>query len=493
MRTGSGRALDRTAAPQGRVLGEHVARILVVDDHKNMRVTLALILRREGHEVLEADGAEAALGQLDEPLDLLLTDLKMEPMDGIELLRRVKQRDPNIEAIVMTAYGTIDSAVEAMRLGAADYVTKPFQEAELLLRVQRAIERRALVQNVSLLQSEFRERYGLEQLVGRSQAIRDVVSRILRAAPTDSTVLITGENGTGKELVAKAIHTNSRRAARAFVPVNCAAISEQILESELFGHVTGAFTGATTSRKGLMEEAHGGTFFFDEIAEMSPGLQAKLLRALQEQEIRRVGDNKPIPVDARIIAATNRELEEEIESGRFRRDLFYRLNVIPIHLPALRDRKADIPILCEHFLAKFNRKLGRAHRLSPAALAKLSAHHYPGNVRELENLVEQAVAMAESDLIEPEHLSIAASRSRPTSTQSAEAESQPAHPEHREARGGQDQSSLDDLLGATEKQAIEAALVRCGGALDQVARELRLSSTTLWRKMKRHGITRRGS
>ena len=464
-----------------------MARLLIVDDHKNMRLTLGLILRREGHEVLEADGGEEALALLDEPVDLILTDLKMEPMDGIEFLRRAKQRDPSVEVVVMTAFGTIHSAVEAMRLGAADYITKPFQEAELLLRVQKGLERRSLVQNVSLLQSEFRERYGLDKLVGRSAAIRDVVSRVLRAAPTDSTVLITGENGTGKELIAKAIHANSKRATRAFIPVNCAAISDQILESELFGHVKGAFTGAISARKGLMEEADGGTFFFDEIAEMSPGLQAKLLRALQEQEIRRVGDNKPVRVDVRIIAATNRELEEEIEAGRFRRDLFYRLNVIPIHLPALRDRRSDIPLLCEHFLGKFNRKMGRAQRLSHAAVDKLIAHDYPGNVRELENLIEQAVAMAEGDTIEGEHIFVAAGRPRPQAATAA----QPAAPTPSPVSTPPDGSSLDDVVAAAEKHAIEDALARSGGALDQVARELRLSSTTLWRKMKRHGITRR--
>jgi two-component system response regulator HydG len=446
-----------------------MARILVVDDHKNMRVTLALILRREGHDVGEAEGADQAMALLSEGFDLVVTDLRMEPVDGITLLRKVKQESPTTEVIVMTAFGTIDSAVQAMRLGAVDYVTKPFQEAELLVRIQKALEKRALVENVSLLQSEFRERYNLGAIVGNSQAVRDVLSRVLRAAPTDSTVLVTGENGTGKELVARAIHANSKRAEKPFIPVNCAAISENILESELFGHAKGSFTGAISTRKGLMEEADGGTFFFDEIAEMSPSLQAKLLRTIQEHEIRRVGDNRAIKVDVRIIAATNRNLEEEIERGRFRSDLFYRLNVIPIHLPALRERRQDIPLLAAHFLQKFNRKMGRSLRMSEAALARLVSHEYPGNVRELENLIEQTVALAEDEVIGPEHIFL------PTGRPS----SQPATPR-----------SLDELVALAERRAIEDSLERNHGSLESVARELKLSSTTLWRKMKRYGLSR---
>jgi two-component system response regulator HydG len=446
-----------------------MARILVVDDHKNMRVTLALILRREGHEVAEAEGADQALALLAEGFDLVITDLRMEPVDGIALLRKVKEQSPTTEVIVMTAFGTIDSAVQAMRLGAVDYVTKPFQEAELLVRIQKALEKRALVENVSLLQSEFRERYNLGAIVGNSQAVRDVLSRVLRAAPTDSTVLITGENGTGKELVARAIHANSRRAQKPFVPVNCAAINENILESELFGHAKGSFTGAISTRKGLMEEADGGTFFFDEIAEMSPSLQAKLLRTIQEHEIRRVGDNRTIQVDVRVIAATNRNLEEEIERGRFRSDLYYRLNVIPIHLPPLRDRRQDIPLLAAHFLQKFNRKMGRNLRMSEAALARLVSYDYPGNVRELENLIEQTVALAEEEVIGPEHIFL---------------------PTGRHAGQATAPRSLDELVALAERRAIEDSLSRNHGSLEAVARELKLSSTTLWRKMKRYGLSR---
>jgi two-component system response regulator HydG len=445
-----------------------MARILIVDDHKNMRVTLGLILRREGHDVAEAEDGEQAVTMLSEGVDLVLTDLKMKPQDGIEVLRRVKQTSPATEVIVMTAFGTIDSAVEAMRLGAADYITKPFQETELLVRIAKALEKRQLVQSVNLLQSEFRERYNLQSIVGNSQSIRDVLARVLRAAPTDSTVLITGENGTGKELVAKAIHVNSKRSDKPFVPVNCAAISEQLLESELFGHVKGSFTGAAGTRKGLMEEADGGTFFFDEVAEMSPSLQAKLLRTIQEHEIRRVGDNRAIQVDVRIIAATNRHLEEEIDRGRFRRDLYYRLNVIPIALPPLRERRQDIPILATHFLQKFNRKMGRSLRLTESSLARLIDHDYPGNVRELENLIEQAVALAESDVIGPEHIFLRLPR----------------------APGSMAPLTLDEVVAAAERRAIEDSLARHNGMLEAVTRELGLSPTTLWRKMKRHGLSR---
>jgi two-component system response regulator HydG len=448
-----------------------MARILVVDDNKNMRLTLGLILRNGGYEVAEADGGESAVARLAEGFDLVVTDLRMEPIDGIEVLRRAKQVSPSTEVLVMTAFGTIDSAVEAMRLGACDYVAKPFQEQELLIRIQRAIEKRQLVENVALLQSEFRDRYNLSAIVGNSQAVRDVLARVLKAAPTDSTVLITGENGTGKELVAKAIHVNSKRAGKPFVPVNCAAISEHILESELFGHVKGAFTGAIAARKGLMEEADGGTFFFDEIAEMSPGLQAKLLRTIQEQEIRRVGDNRAIQVDVRIIAATNRNLEQEIEAGRFRRDLFYRLNVIPIHLPPLRERRQDIPLLAQHFLQKYNRKMDRTVELGKSALARLLEHDYPGNVRELENLIEQAVALCDGNVVEAQHLFAPGPRApSPAGT------SEPA--------------TLDEVVSSAEKKAILSALDRHQGALDEVSRELGLSATTLWRKMKRYGLSR---
>jgi two-component system response regulator HydG len=335
-----------------------MARILIVDDQRNMRATLALMLRGPGHDVEEAsDGDEGAERGSAGGFDVVLTDLRMGSRDGIDVLRAIKQAQPLTEVIVMTAYGTIESAVEAMRLGAFDYVQKPFSEEELLVKVGKAVEARRLVGQVALLASEFKERYKFENIVGRSLSVRDVLARVIRVAPTDAIVLITGESGTGKELVAKAIHANSRRADRPFVPVNCAAITETLLESELFGHAKGSFTGAVSARKGLFEEADGGTFFFDEIAETPMAFQAKLLRTIQEGEIRRVGENKAVKVDVRIIAATNQDLLKAIAEKRFRQDLYYRLNVARFQLPPLRERREDVPDLLQFFIDKFNSKM----------------------------------------------------------------------------------------------------------------------------------------
>src|SRR5688500_3392207 len=308
----------------------------------------------------------------------------------------------------MTAYCTIESAVEAMRIGAYDYIQKPFTEQELLLKVQKAVEQRRLAGEMSVMAAEFRERYRFDNIIGRSAGIRDVLARIVRIAPTDATVLITGESGTGKELVARAVHANSRRDKRPFITVNCAAITETLLESELFGHVRGAFTGAVSARKGLFEEANGGTFFFDEIAETPPSFQAKLLRAIQEGEIRRLGDNKPIHVDVRIVAATNQDLKVSIEEKRFRQDLYYRLNVARFILPALRDRREDVPQLVEHFIDKFARKMDKRVTIGEGVLDYLVNYDFPGNIRELENMIEQGVALAvngqvqRDDVIPPE-------------------------------------------------------------------------------------------
>jgi two-component system response regulator HydG len=377
-----------------------VEKILVVDDQRNMRTTLAIMLRGAGYEVDEADSGEkgAELGGSG-AYDLVITDLRMGGASGIEVLREVKKSYALTEVIVMTAYGTIESAVEAMRLGAHDYLQKPFTEHELLMKVDRALAKRRLAGQVQLLTGEFKERYKFENIIGRSEAVRAVLGRIVRVAPTDATVLITGESGTGKELVAKAIHANSNRADHPFVPVNCAAITETLLESELFGHAKGAFTGAVSARKGLFEEAQGGTFFFDEVAETSMAFQAKLLRLLESNEVRRVGENTPIKVDARIIAATNQELREAVAAKQFRDDLFYRLNVARFILPPLRERKEDIPLLVEFFLRKYNRKHSKNVRLAEGVLEALAQQQFPGNVRELENLVEQAVALAVGDQI----------------------------------------------------------------------------------------------
>jgi two-component system response regulator HydG len=444
-------------------------KILVVDDQRNMRTTLAMMLRGAGYEVDEAsDGSQGAdLGGRG-AYDVVLTDLRMGGFDGIGVLRAVKESHGTTEVIVMTAYGTIESAVEAMRLGAFDYIQKPFTEQELLVKVERANHNRRLASEVQLLASEFKERYKFENIAGRSQAIREVLGRIVKVAPTDATVLITGESGTGKELVAKAIHANSRRADRPFVPVNCAAISETLLESELFGHARGAFTGAVSARKGLFEEADGGTFFFDEIAETPLTFQAKLLRAIQENEIRRVGENKPIRVDVRIIAATNQELLSAVAEKRFRQDLYYRLNVARFVLPPLRERREDIPVLLAFFLEKYNRKMSTRARFGDGVVEAMAQHDFPGNIRELENMVEQAVALSGGGTITVDDVLPATLVPK------------------RANEGGR---TLADVVDAAERQAIEATLRDCDGSRERAAEMLGISATTLWRKMTRLSIT----
>jgi two-component system response regulator HydG len=369
--------------------------------------------------------------------------------------------------IVMTAYGTIENAVEAMRAGAFDYIQKPFTEQELIVKVSRALESRKLQGQVQLFAREFKEKYHLENIVGRSQAIRDVLTRVVKIAPTDATVLITGESGTGKELVARAVHVNSKRAQRPFVTVNCAAISETLLESELFGHARGAFTGAIAARKGLFEEADGGTFFFDEIAETTPAFQAKLLRAIQEGEIRHVGENKALKVDIRVVAATNVDLSTAVEERRFRQDLYYRLNVVRFRLPPLRERREDIPSLVEHFLEKHSRRMNTRARVGDGVMERLDAYDFPGNVRELENMVEQSVALCTGGVIRVDDIL-------------------PRGPKAAEARGGR---TLADIVDDAERAAVEAALRQSEGSRERAAEALDISPTTLWRKMNRLGIT----
>jgi two-component system response regulator HydG len=447
-----------------------MSKVLVVDDQRNMRTTLALMLRAAGYEVDEAsDGVQGAEFGARGAYDVVLTDLRMGSQDGIGVLKAVKDAESHSEVIVMTAYGTIESAVEAMRLGAFDYIQKPFTEEELLVKVQRAIEKRMLEGHVQLLTTEFRERYKFENIVGRSQAVRDVLGRIVKVAPTDATVLIQGESGTGKELVAKAIHANSRRSARPYVPVNCAAISETLLESELFGHARGSFTGAVSARKGLFEEADGGTFFFDEITETPLSFQAKLLRAIQENEVRRVGENKPVRIDIRIIAATNQDLLTAVNEKRFRQDLYYRLNVARFVLPPLRERREDVGILFGHFLEKYNKKMSLKARVAEGVVEALMGYDFPGNVRELENIVEQAVALSGGALITIDDV-------LPTSGTDI-------------PRGLASGRTLADVVDGAERQAIEVALRESDGSRERAADVLGISPTTLWRKMTRLGIS----
>jgi two-component system response regulator HydG len=320
---------------------------------------------------------------------------------------------------------------------------------------------------VQLFAREFKEKYHVENVIGRSQAIRDVLTRLIKFAPTDATVLITGESGTGKELIARAVHANSKREQKPFVTVNCAAISETLLESELFGHARGAFTGAIGARKGLFEEADGGTFFFDEIAETTPVFQAKLLRAIQEGEIRRIGENKPINVDIRVVAATNVDLQRAVEERRFRQDLYYRLNVARFQLPPLRDRREDIPLLVEHFMAKYSRKMNKRVRLADGVMERLVSYEYPGNVRELENFVEQSVALCMGGIVRVDDIL-------------------PRPPKTEEKRQGR---TLADIVDDAEREAVESALRACDGSRERAAEALDISPTTLWRKMTRLAIS----
>jgi len=448
-----------------------MAKVLIVDDQRNMRTSLALMLLGAGFEVEEAQSGEEACERAQSAVyDVVVTDLRMGAADGMDVLRAFKSAQPMTEVIVMTAFGTIESAVEAMRLGAFDYIQKPFTDQELIVKVRKAVDNRRLANEVALLAVEFKDRYGFENIIGHSRAVRELLGRIVRVAPTDAIVLITGESGTGKELVAKAIHANSKRADRSFVPINCAAVTETLLESELFGHAKGAFTGAVTARKGLFEEASGGTFFFDEIAETSPTFQAKLLRVLQDNEIRRVGENKTIRINARIIAATNQDLQKAVSEKRFRQDLFYRLNVARFHLQPLRERREDVPALIEHFIAKYNKKMGVRARVDESAVSALASYDFPGNVRELEHIIEQAVAIVQDGTIRRDDVMSA------TSDPSVV----PEAPHTR---------SLSMAVDQAEKQAIEAALSECLGNRERAAEMLGISATTLWRKITRLNIS----
>jgi two-component system response regulator PilR (NtrC family) len=383
------------------------ARILVVDDEPGIRVMLAAALKREGHVVQLATDGPSALALLDaEPVDLIVTDIRMPGMTGIELLDAAKRIDPNLSVIMMTAFGSKDTVLDALRLGATDYVEKGDKlKDELMLRIRKELSRKRLQQENVLLKRTLGSSHSFSSIIGRSDAMLAIFGLIERIAPTTSTVLIHGESGTGKELVARAIHFNSTRKDRPFVALNCGALPETLLDSELFGHVRGAFTGADTNKKGLIEVAETGTIFLDEISEMSPMVQVKLLRVLQERKFRRLGGTEEVEADIRIIAATNRDLSKMVAEGKFREDLFYRINVIPLKLPPLRDRRDDIPALAGHFVAKFAQQMDKAITgISGDAMRLLQRHCWPGNVRELENAMERAVALEATATILPESL-----------------------------------------------------------------------------------------
>jgi len=381
------------------------ARIFVVDDDTSSRELLSRILAGEGHRVTAlADGRDALerLTEDGEPPDLVVSDIRMGEVDGLQLTDALRARTADTPVILVTAFGNIDGAMDAIRRGAFDYISKPYDVDAIKVVVARALEQRRLALENRALRRDLHEKYRLENVVGRSEAMLHVYKTAARVAATDATVLIEGESGTGKELVARAIHASSPRAPRPFVAVDCGAIAEGVLESELFGHARGAFTGAQATRRGLFEEANQGTLFLDEIGDVGSNLQSRLLRALQEGTIRRVGTNEPIAVDVRVVAASNRDLAQAVKEGRFREDLFYRLAVVTIRIPPLRDRREDIPLLAEHFAAKHGRAEGAA--ISPAARDLLVAYDWPGNVRELENVVARALALNASGVIMPDDL-----------------------------------------------------------------------------------------
>jgi DNA-binding NtrC family response regulator len=449
------------------MMTEEWGAILVVDDDADMRELAYDMLKDRGHLVTTAGSGEEALKRLaEEDYAVVVTDLRMKGMQGNELLAEIKRRSPDVNVILMTAFGSVETAVDAMKHGASDYLTKPVKKDELIRVVERVIREAALRREVSRLRKEVRKEYSFHQILGKSKAIQAVFDLIRRVADSPTNVLITGESGTGKELVAKAIHYNSDRKDAPFVPVNCAAIPEQLLESELFGHMRGSFTDAKMDKRGLFEEAQKGTLFLDEISELPIMLQAKLLRAIQEREIRRVGATRPIPVDVRIIAATNLNLADEVKAKRFRDDLYYRLNVVEIRLPPLRERREDIPLLVDAFL----KKCGDARRkevkgVSEAALAMLMDYAWPGNVRELENVIERAVTLSRSEKIVPEDLPPAVQGSRG------------------------DRRVLDEAaertlsLAAMEKEYILKILDKMGGNKYQAAQALGIDRKTLYRKL----------
>ncbi|GAB4256149.1 sigma-54-dependent transcriptional regulator [Deferrisoma sp.] len=453
-----------------------MARVLVVDDDASLRRILEYNLAEEGYAVATAASGEEALEKLDRAaFDLVVTDIKMPGMDGMDLLRRIKAEAPETQVIVITAFGTIEMAVEAMKAGAAEYITKPFNRDELKLAVRKALRVRDLEAENVRLRQEVRRIEEADKIVGDSPAMQAVYRLIEKVADSDASVLITGESGTGKELAARAIHRLSRRADRPFVAVNCAAIPRELLESELFGHKKGAFTGAIRDKKGRFEEAAGGTIFLDEIGEMPLDLQPKILRALQEREITPVGSNEVIRVDARVLAATNRDLEAEVEEGRFREDLYYRIAVVPIHMPSLRERPEDIPLLVAHFLKKL--APGRPVRVEPEALEALSRYTWKGNVRELENTIERLLVLTEGDTIRLQDLP---EKIREPKTRENGGDGFTFHlpPEG---------VSLEDV----ERAVIEEALHRTGWNQTRAAKLLRIPRHILLYRMEKFGIPRR--
>jgi len=451
-----------------------VRRILVVDDEQSMREMLAIMLKKEGFEVVTAGSRASAAGVLGQaPVDLVITDVRLPDGDGIEILRHVKAASPETVVIVMTAYGSAESAVAALKLGAQDYILKPFDVDELKIVVRNALEGADLRAENLLLKRELGKQHGLEHVIGVSPAMTALFEMIRSIAPTTSTVLITGESGTGKELAARAIHSLSPRCSAPFVSVNCGALPDNLLESELFGHMKGAFTDAHQNRKGLFEAAHRGTLFLDEVGETSPSMQVKLLRALQERKIRRVGGTDEVDVDVRVISATNVPLEKLVAEKRFREDLFYRLQVIPIRTPPLRERSEDIELLAEHFRKRFAREMGKSvSRIAEETMGVLRRHDWPGNVRELENVIERAVALESTDAVLPQRLPDRLGMTSRLAAPVALAEG----------------FNLDEHLRSIEAQYLHRALDDSGGDRGAAARRLGVTPRSLRYLIQKHGL-----
>jgi len=445
-------------------------KILVVDDEPIARTNLAHVFSRRGARVTVASGGREAVAELEkDEFDLVITDLIMEGVDGLAVLERAKTLWPDTEVVVVTGYPTVETAVTAMRRGAYDYLAKPYGIEEARLLAQKALEKRRLRQEVKLLRERLRDKPDPLTIIGHCPAIERLKRTVAQVAPTDSTVLLLGETGTGKELVARTLHLLSARRDERFLAVNCGAFNEELLENELFGHEPGAFTGAVRLKKGLFESAPGGTLFLDELGETSPAMQVKLLRALQERVIRRVGGAKDIPVDVRIVAATNKDLRREVEAGHFRQDLYYRLNVIVLTLPPLSEREGDVALLSRFFLAKMAKKLGRdSLTMSPEVMDILAAYPFPGNVRELENIIERAAVMAEGEGIDVRHL--------------------PPDLRGEPVRVARPCANEPVTLEENERRHVAWVLGHCGGSRTKTATVLGIDRASLWRKMKKFGL-----
>ena len=448
-----------------------MAKILVADDELSMRQFLGILLKKEGHEVIcAADGEEALSRFQAAPCDLLISDIKMAKMDGLELLRRVKERNPNMSVVMITAYASPEDAIAAMKAGAYDYLTKPFKLEEIKAVIRNALEK-TTGQAVEASAGIF------NGIVGHSPRMLQIYNLIKQVGGTKTNVLISGESGTGKELVARAIHEMSPRVEKPFVTINCSAIPDSLMESELFGHVKGAFTGAVANKKGLFEIAHGGTVFLDEIGDLSSFIQVKLLRVIQEREFMRVGETETLSVDVRILAATNRDLEREIIQGRFREDLFFRLNVVHLHLPPLRERREDIPLLAQYFLEKYSREVGKDVRsISSYALDALMNYNFPGNVRELENIIERSVALESSNIILPESLVL--------SEYKKEGEKKGVPSLHLTPAG----LDLEKELSQLEKDLIQQALQLSNGVIKKAAELLHVSFRAMRWKIQKYNL-----